>query len=137
MDAFVLPSRGEGWGRPHTEAMAMRLPVIATAWSGPTEFMTSDNSYPLPIRGLVRVGGNSHFATHSWADPDPDALVDLLRTVHTSLAENAARGARARADMVANFSNDAIGKLLADHLDRILSNLAERAVSPESGHDEL
>ena len=25
-DAFVLPSRGEGWGRPHVEAMAMGLP---------------------------------------------------------------------------------------------------------------
>lgn len=27
-DAFVLPSRGEGWGRPHVEAMSMALPVI-------------------------------------------------------------------------------------------------------------
>ena len=26
VDAFVLPSRGEGWGRPHVEAMAMELP---------------------------------------------------------------------------------------------------------------
>ena len=25
-DAFVLPSRGEGWGRPHVEAMSMALP---------------------------------------------------------------------------------------------------------------
>lgn len=25
MDAFVLPSRGEGWGRPHVEAMSMAL----------------------------------------------------------------------------------------------------------------
>jgi glycosyltransferase involved in cell wall biosynthesis len=40
MDAFVLPSRGEGWGRPHVEAMAMGLPVIATNWSGPTEYVS-------------------------------------------------------------------------------------------------
>lgn len=70
-DAFVLPSRGEGWGRPHVEAMSMALPVIgrrtpalvelhllitpclpflvatATHWSGPSEFMTEANSYPL------------------------------------------------------------------------------------------
>ena len=39
VDAFVLPSRGEGWGRPYMEAMAMGLPVIATNWSGPTEFV--------------------------------------------------------------------------------------------------
>ena len=38
----VLPSRGEGWGRPHAEAMAMGLPVIATNWSGPTAFMSGE-----------------------------------------------------------------------------------------------
>ena len=30
MDCFVLPTRGEGWGRPIVEAMAMALPVIGT-----------------------------------------------------------------------------------------------------------
>ena len=34
-DAFVLPTRGEGWGLPIAEAMAMAMPVIATNWSGP------------------------------------------------------------------------------------------------------
>lgn len=53
--AFVLPSRGEGWGRPHVEAMAMELPVIATFWSGTTEYMTEENSYPLRIDGLIEV----------------------------------------------------------------------------------
>ncbi len=28
VDCFVLPSRGEGWGRPQVEAMAMGLPLI-------------------------------------------------------------------------------------------------------------
>jgi glycosyltransferase involved in cell wall biosynthesis len=35
-DAVVLPTRGEGWGRPQVEAMAMGLPVISTNWSGIT-----------------------------------------------------------------------------------------------------
>ncbi|MFS0681397.1 glycosyltransferase, partial [Brevibacillus sp. 179-C9.2 HS] len=38
-DAFVLPTRGEGWGRPFMEAMAMQMPVIGTNWSGQLEFM--------------------------------------------------------------------------------------------------
>ena len=31
-DCFVLPSRGEGWGRPQVEAMAMGLPLIGTTF---------------------------------------------------------------------------------------------------------
>jgi len=37
VDALVLPTRGEGWGLPVTEAMAMGLPVVVTNASGPTE----------------------------------------------------------------------------------------------------
>ena len=47
MDAFVLPTRGEGWGRPVMEAMAMGLPVIVTNFSGTTAFISSSTAYPL------------------------------------------------------------------------------------------
>ena len=79
-DCFVLPTRGEGWGRPVVEAMyvsrrlqnaretsrqqllnnfgnckqrirSMALPVIVTNWSGPTTYLTPQNSYPLKITG--------------------------------------------------------------------------------------
>ncbi len=51
-NAFVLPSRGEGWGRPHVEAMSAGLPVIATRWSGPSAFMTGTFSLQ---RGLFEM----------------------------------------------------------------------------------
>lgn len=35
--AIAMGSPGEGWGRPHVEAMSMALPVIATNWSGSTD----------------------------------------------------------------------------------------------------
>ena len=53
-DAFVLPSRGEGWGRPHVEAMAMGLPLLATNWSGPTAYLDDSVGYPIAYR-LVEV----------------------------------------------------------------------------------
>jgi glycosyltransferase involved in cell wall biosynthesis len=47
VDAFVLPTRGEGWGLPIAEAMAMTLPVIVTNYSGCAAYLRDDNSYPI------------------------------------------------------------------------------------------
>lgn len=33
----------------------MGKPIIATNWSGPTEFMAPDNAYPLRIDGLTEI----------------------------------------------------------------------------------
>ena len=43
-DAFIYPSRAEGWGLPLIEAVACGLPVATTFYSGQTEFLG-------PIRG--------------------------------------------------------------------------------------
>lgn len=88
MDAFVLPSRGEGWGRPHVEAMAMGLPIIATNWSGPTEFMTEENGYPVALDygddgtgdGLVEIDEGA-FKGHRWAAPSVESLRGAMRSV--------------------------------------------------------
>lgn len=104
--AFVLPSRGEGWGRPHVEAMSMGLPVIATNWSGSTEFLTDETALPLRIDGLSKVteGQTSHF----WADPSVAHLRELMRWCVEHREEAADIGARARKDMIERFSPRAV-----------------------------
>ena len=47
--AVVIPSLGEGWGRPHVEALSCGTAVIATNWSGVTAYLTPDNGYPIEI----------------------------------------------------------------------------------------
>ena len=42
MDFGVFPYRAEGWCLPLHEAMACGLPVVATNYSAPTEFLTED-----------------------------------------------------------------------------------------------
>ena len=119
-DALVLPSRGEGWGRPHVEAMAMALPVIATNWSGPTAFMTEDNSYPLSVEPkLVKVPKGHVFEKHYWAQPSVLHLRELMRRVVTAPEEAAARGEEARRTMVERFSPEAVARLVVEELRRI------------------
>ncbi|CAK8572938.1 unnamed protein product [Lathyrus sativus] len=118
-DAFVLPSRGEGWGRPLVEAMSMALPVIATNWSGPTEFLTEDNSYPLPVDRMSEVM-EGPFKGHLWAEPSEHKLRFLMRQVVDNPAEAKAIGRKARDDMIHRFSPEIVAEIVADHIQNIL-----------------
>lgn len=117
-DAFVLPSRGEGWGRPIVEAMAMSLPVIVTNWSGPTEYMTEENSYPLPVERMSEVV-EGPFQGHLWAEPSGDKLQILMRHVMSNPEEAKAKGRQARDDMINRFSPEIVAGIVRDHVQQI------------------
>jgi len=103
VDAFVLPSRGEGWGRPHMEAMAMELPVIATNWSGPTAFLSARVGYLLDIEGL-EVISEGFMSGHKWAKPSAIHLRVLMRHLLSNPEEGKEKGRLARSHIVENFS---------------------------------
>ena len=106
-DCLVAPSRGEGWGRPQHEAMMMGLPVIATNWSGNTEFMTPETACLLNYE-LVKVEatdpGFEHYQGHRWAEPSCTHLREWMRRLQQNPAEGKAIGACARAHVLKHFS---------------------------------
>jgi len=51
-DCYVLISRGEGFGLPYIEAGACNLPVIASRYSGQTDFLTDENSWLVDVDGF-------------------------------------------------------------------------------------
>jgi glycosyltransferase involved in cell wall biosynthesis len=127
-DAFVLPSRGEGWGRPHVEAMSLGLPVIATNWSGPTAFMTERNSYLLAIEEeLVSLPSDSHWNAHKWAQPRVDHLRQLMRRVHESPEEAKSRGKQAAEDMRRRFAPETVARDVLMHVNRLAEELREES----------
>jgi glycosyltransferase involved in cell wall biosynthesis len=104
-DAFVLPSRGEGWGRPYMEAMASGLPTIGTRWGGNLDFMSEENSFLIECE-VKRVSERAAyewplFRGHNWAEPSEEHLRYLMRTVYenpTGARNRAASGAVEIAD---------------------------------------
>ncbi|CAA7059927.1 unnamed protein product [Microthlaspi erraticum] len=124
-DAFVLPTRGEGWGRPIVEAMAMSLPVIATNWSGPTEYLTEENGYPLGVEEMSEVK-EGPFEGHLWAEPSVDKLRVLMRRVVSEPEEARVKGKRGRDDMVKSFAPEVVAKVVADQIERIFDEKVRR-----------
>jgi glycosyltransferase involved in cell wall biosynthesis/MoaA/NifB/PqqE/SkfB family radical SAM enzyme/GT2 family glycosyltransferase len=104
-DAFVLPTRGEGWGIPYMEAMAMGLPVIGTRWGASLDFMNDANSYLLDVDQLVPVALDQtvenpfYGPDHQWAEPSVEHTATLMRQVYENQNEAKVKGKQACQDV--------------------------------------
>lgn len=87
-DAFVFPSRGEGFGLTPVQAMCTGLPVIVSDNSGMSEYCDARYNYPIPCSKVPvprhADGGypDSWGYCGSWWNPDFDALVETYRQVY-------------------------------------------------------
>jgi glycosyltransferase involved in cell wall biosynthesis len=83
--AFVLPSRGEAWGRPMFEAIAMGTPVVATGWGGQMEYLLDGSGiaidYALSPVGDAAAHEYPLFSGHRWAEPDERHLRTIMRAL--------------------------------------------------------
>lgn len=98
--------------------MAMALPVIATLWSGPSQYMNPSNSYPLAHDGLEEIEEGA-FKGHRWAKPSVVHLRALMRRVVEHPVEAKAIGEQARRDMVEKYSPEHLNGVLLQHFARI------------------
>ncbi len=77
-DCYLLPTRGEGFGRPYLEAVSSGLPVIATGFGGQLDFLNRRNSRLLKYK-LKKIPApealDCYFmAGDRWAEPSGSDL---------------------------------------------------------------
>jgi len=116
-DAMVSLHRSEGFGLGPAEAMFLGKPVIATNWSGNTEFMRADNSLPVNYK-LVKLEKNVgvYPAGQVWAEPDVAHAVHLMRQIVEDDTLRANISKEAKRTMHEEFSPEIIGRRISARL---------------------
>jgi ADP-heptose:LPS heptosyltransferase/SAM-dependent methyltransferase len=120
-DCYVSLHRGEGWGYPLFEAAARGTPVIATAYSGPLDYLSPDH-HQLVRHGLASVQQKYLYYHPSmrWAEPDVGHAGEHMRWVRDHPDEARARAETAAGRIRDSHSPAAIGASARARLVRLL-----------------
>ncbi|HXA47883.1 MAG TPA: glycosyltransferase family 4 protein, partial [Burkholderiaceae bacterium] len=123
-DSLVSLHRSEGFGLGPAEAMFLGKPVIATNWSGNTEFMRADNSLPVNYK-LVKLAKNVgvYPAGQVWAEPDVAHAARLMRQIVDDDVLRANVSKEAKRTMQEEFSPEVIGRRISARLTYIKNSL--------------
>lgn len=127
-DAYVSLHRSEGLGLTMAEAMLLGKPVIATGFSGNTDFMNKENSL-LVDYSVVPIGRSvpPYEAAMRWAAPSEEHAAAMMRLLYDDRAFGAALGARAQEDLRRNLGMAAAGRRMAERLATLREDRLARA----------
>jgi GT2 family glycosyltransferase/SAM-dependent methyltransferase/glycosyltransferase involved in cell wall biosynthesis len=116
-DAYVSLHRAEGLGLTMAHAMAAGRPVIATGWSGNTDFMDASNSLLVrfELTSIERDVG-PYKAGGMWAEPDVDHASALIRYLFDNRDEGRALGLTAQRDIAVRFSTARVAEAVKARL---------------------
>lgn len=119
-DAFVSLHRAEGFGLALAECMLLGKPVIATHWSGNTDFMRPDNSCCVHY-GLTRLECDHgvYRAGQYWAEADIEHAAWFMRRIVHEPDWAAELGQRGRRTILEGYSLAAIGARYRRRLEHI------------------
>jgi glycosyltransferase involved in cell wall biosynthesis len=119
VDAYVSLHRAEGFGYTCAEAMAYRVPVIATGYSGNMDFMDAESAFLVDWREReVEVSDGPFQRGSVWAEPDVEHAAALMRAIVDDPARAAEVGARGQQMARERLSATRVAQVVAEALRR-------------------
>jgi glycosyltransferase involved in cell wall biosynthesis len=126
-DCYVSLHRSEGLGLTLAQAMFLGKPVIATAYSGNMDFMTTDNSLLVRCK-LVELdrGYGPYEKGNEWAEPDIDHAAQLMRWAYEN-QDGARTLGRTGSDEIKQYMNATVASNeIRARLEQIYQDLRKR-----------
>lgn len=116
-DVFVLPTRGEGFGVPFLEAMACKLPLIATNGGGHMDFVNEKNALLVDASLKKVFPHNVYDDTMRMFEPSMKDLKDKLQYAFDNQSEMRKLGEAGR-KTAEKYDYRIIGKLMTSILEK-------------------
>ena len=113
-DVILSPHRAEGFGLVLAQAMLAGKPVIATGWSGNTDFMDDESAVLLPYDMVPVRDPQGLYKGGEWAEPDIEVAAAGLRRLRNDRLFRHELGIAAQKEALQFFDknrwNDTLGE---------------------------
>lgn len=125
-DCYVSLHRSEGFGFGPAEAMALGKAVLATNWSGNTDYMRPNNCMPIDYQLItIEEDFGPYKKGQVWAEPDVTQASEAMQMLAKDPALAVALGMKAKATIETEFSPLIVGKLMRKRLHAIRNSGAQ------------
>lgn len=136
-DCYVSLHRSEGFGLTIAEAMFYEKPVIATAYSGNTDFMNVNNSFPVKYSLISLAEDYAHYKKGNiWAEPDVDHAASLMQYVFNNHEEAKQIGKKASEQIKLLLNPKIIGQKIKNRLEYI-TQITKKSINCSASNTEL
>lgn len=120
-DVLVSLHRAEGFGLTMAEAMALGVPALATAATGPLDFLDETCGVMVPWRPIPVRDPQGVYRGQTWAEADLDAAAAGLRRLREDPELRRALGAAGRARVAERLSPQAWLRTLPEGLQALVA----------------
>ena len=120
VDVYISLHRSEGFGLVMAEAMMLGTPVIATNWSGNTEFMDSTMACMVDYEfSVIKHDTGAYKAGRRWAEPDTAHAADYMKKLHGDKKFRTELAQKAKAHAEIHLSPNRIGAMMKKRIEEI------------------